>query len=36
MISARHALWWFGFLAILAGPLMAAAYRTEGQEILLG
>jgi hypothetical protein len=26
MNSARHALWLFGFLAILAGPLMAAEY----------
>jgi hypothetical protein len=22
----RRALWWFGFLALLAGPLMAAEY----------
>lgn len=24
MNTFRHALWWFGFLALLAGPLLAA------------
>ena len=26
MKSACHALWWFGLLALLAGPLLAAEY----------
>ena len=26
MNSVRRALWWFGFLALLAGPLLAAEY----------
>jgi endonuclease YncB( thermonuclease family) len=26
MNTFRHALWWFGFLALLAGPLLAAEY----------
>jgi hypothetical protein len=26
MTLFRRALWWFGFLAVLAGPLMAAEY----------
>jgi hypothetical protein len=26
MSTVLRALWWFGFLALLAGPLMAAEY----------
>ena len=26
MNTFRHALWWFGFLALLTGPLLAAEY----------
>ena len=34
MNPVRHALWWFGFLAILSTPLAAAEY--AGQVVSAG
>jgi endonuclease YncB( thermonuclease family) len=36
MNTFRHALWWFGFLAILAGPLLAAEYAGNVVGISVG